>query len=58
MEVLYSYSDRLIANWIVPLARYLAATDAIRDQPIMLIFYLLCYATVLIKFTYWVLCSR
>ena len=58
MEVLYSYSHRLIANWIVILARYLAATDAIRDQPIMLIFYLLCYATVLIKFTYWVLCSR
>ena len=25
----------------------------VRDQPIMLIFYLLCYAAVLIKFTYY-----
>ena len=31
------------------IARYVAG----RDRPIMLIFYLLCYAAVLIKFTYY-----
>ena len=36
---------------------YVPALTLSRDQPIMLLFYLLCYAAVLLKFTYIIFCS-